>query len=144
MGGGVDEAGDELGLAAILGEVPHLAHVPQVVDGEARGMQHGAVRQVVLVVGDGVEEAPDENVLGAPRRLQIGLLAHPLQLRDRELVQRLVGVLGEIHGRRIGFHVPSSAVFAFRQRLGRFSSISRTRMWLFLDWSKLYFPGAII
>ena len=111
MGGGVDEAGDELGLAAILGEVPHLAHVPQVVDGEARGMQHGAVRQVVLVVGDGVEEAPDENVLGAPRRLQIGLLAHPLQLRDRELVQRLVGVLGEIHGRRIGFHHQPFSLF---------------------------------
>ena len=92
VGGRVDEAGQELRLAAIFGEVLHLAHISQRIDGEA-GVQHVPVRQIVLIVGHGVEQSLDERVLRAPRRLQVRLLAQPLQLRHGELLQRLVGRL---------------------------------------------------
>ena len=89
VGGRVNEAGQELRLAAIFGEVLHLAHVPQRIDGEA-GIQHVPVRQIVLIVGHGVEQSLDERVLRAPRRLQVRILAQPLQLRHGELLKRLV------------------------------------------------------
>ena len=90
MSGRVNETGHELRFAAHFGEVTLLAQISQCF-GAVVEIQRVPLRQIVLVVGYGVEESLDERIFRAPRCLHVRFRAHLLQHRGGELFQRLVG-----------------------------------------------------